>query len=62
MASKLTQEECDYLIGAFFKKETEETLCEKMEKCRSSLRDIKKSCLLKLMVALRNLEKKERDV
>ena len=52
---KLTNEEIKYLVGTFFKGQSEEVLSENMGICRNTLRKIKKSCLVKMWIEMEDL-------
>ena len=55
IASKLTHEECVYMIDTFFRRITEENLSEKLGICRNTLKKIKKSCLIKMWANLEDI-------
>lgn len=55
LSLKLTNQEAIYLVNAFFKSQTEDTICEILSICRNTLRGIKKSCLVKTWIEIKSL-------
>ena len=53
LANKLTREEAIYFINTFLLHKTEEKIAESLEICKTSLQKIKKSCLVKVWIELK---------
>lgn len=54
LANKLTKEEAVYFINTFLLHKTEEKIAESLEICKTSLQKIKKSCLVKVWIELKD--------
>lgn len=59
VSTKLTKQETVYFIESFFKKESEESISEKLLMCRKTLQKVKKSCLIKVWVEMEALSEYE---
>lgn len=55
VAIKLTKQEATYLVDSFFKNKSEDFIAEKLQVCKMTLQNIKKSCLIKIWIEIRTL-------
>lgn len=56
VATKLTMQEAIYLVDSFFGNKSEDVIAEKLAICRTTLQNIKKSCLVKVWIELKTLD------
>lgn len=52
ISKKLTYQEIIYLVDIFFRRKTEESVCEKLSICRNTLRRVRGSCIVKMWIEL----------
>ncbi len=55
LSPKLTEQESIYLVDTFFSGISEEIISEKLNICRNTLQNIKKSCIVKTWFAFQDL-------
>ena len=60
VATKLTLQEARYLIDSFFSNKSEDIIAEKLGICRTTLQNVKKSCLVKVWIELKILDEDDR--